>query len=190
MRADGNSDRAAQVPPMRRRLGSADWRVSLSAVVLLACCGVGVSQAAPAVSLVNKKAPEFVRRQLNGRKIDLATLRGKVVLLNFWATWCAPCQVEMPVFAGWQSRYGAQGFEAVGISMDDDSAPPRRLTAKLKLNYPVIMGDEKLGELYGGVLGLPVSYLVDRDGVVRAQFKGEADLNTIEAEVRKLLSQP
>jgi hypothetical protein len=60
----------------------------------------------------------------------------------------------------------------------------------LKLNYPVIMGDEKLGELYGGVLGLPVSYLVDRDGVVRAQFKGEADLNTIEAEVRKLLSQP
>jgi hypothetical protein len=96
----------------------------------------------------------------------------------------------MPVFAGWQSRYGAQGFEAVGISMDDDPASPRRLTAKLKLNYPVIMGDEKLGELYGGVLGLPVSYLVDRDGVVRAQFKGEADLNTIEAEVRKLLSQP
>ena len=74
--------------------------------------------------------------------------------------------------------------------MLDDPAPPRRLTAKLKLNYPVIMGDEKLGELYGGVLGLPVSYLVDRDGVVRAQFKGEADLNTIEAEVRKLLSQP
>jgi cytochrome c biogenesis protein CcmG/thiol:disulfide interchange protein DsbE len=143
-----------------------------------------------AESLVNRKAPVFARRDLNNRNLKLRSFRGKVVLLNFWATWCAPCQIEMPVFVAWQRKYGPQGFQVIGISMDDEAAPVRRLVRKLKLNYPVAMGDEKLGIRYGGVLGLPVTYLIDRDGKVRAQFQGETNLITIEEQLKPLLSHP
>ncbi len=141
-------------------------------------------------SLLHKKAPEFVRRDLSGATLDLAHYRGKVVLLNFWATWCAPCEVEMPVFAAWQRRYGPQGLQVIGISMNEDAAPVRRLVARLKLDYPVAMGSAKLGERYGGVLGLPLTYLIDKNGEVRARFQGEANLVTIEKQLRLLLSDP
>jgi len=140
--------------------------------------------------LLNKPAPEFTLRDLNGASLDLASFRGKVVLLNFWATWCGPCQVEMPVFAKWQQLYGPQGLQIVGISMDDEPALARKLSAKLKLNYPVAMGDEKLGQLYGGVMGLPLTYLIDRHGVIRAKYQGETDPKIIEAELKNLLTQP
>ena len=126
---------------------------------------------------------------MNGARIDLASLRGKVVLLDFWATWCASCQVEMPAFVQWQRNYGPQGLQVLGISMDDDPALARRMKAKLQLNYPVAMGDEKLGELYGGVLGLPLTYLIDRHGIVRARFQGETDLKTIEKQLKALLAE-
>jgi cytochrome c biogenesis protein CcmG/thiol:disulfide interchange protein DsbE len=129
----------------------------------------------------------FVRTDLQHRKLDLKAYRGKVVLLNFWATWCAPCQLEMPRFVSWQSKYGARGLRIIGISMDDDPALAREAYSKLKLNYPVVMGDAKLGERYGGVLGLPVTYLIDRRGRIRAEYQGETDLNAIETELRLLL---
>ena len=116
-------------------------------------------------------------------------MRGKVVLLNFWATWCAPCLIEMPVFGAWQQVYGPRGLQVIGISLDDDAAPVRKLLAKMKTNYPVAMGDAKVGEQYGGVLGLPLSFLIDRNGVVRARFQGETDLETIEKELRDMLDQ-
>lgn len=95
----------------------------------------------------------------------------------------------MPVFAAWQRQYGSDGFQTIGISMDDDAAPARELVSKLKLNYPVAMGDARLGERYGGVLGLPLTFLVDRNGMVRAKFQGETDLKTIEKQLRMLLVQ-
>ena len=146
--------------------------------------------APPAQNLLNKKAPGFAFTGLSGQSLALAHFRGKVVLLNFWATWCAPCQVEMPVFAAWQRKYGPQGLQVIGISMDDDAAPARRLVERLKLNYPVAMGDERLGARYGGVFGLPLTFLIDRNGVVHARFQGETDLNLIERQVAALLAQP
>lgn len=162
----------------------------MASLLLGAWFAAGSRTACAAESLLNKKAPEFTRRDLNGGNLDLATFRGKVVLLNFWATWCAPCQVEMPRFVQWQRQYGPQGFQVIGISMDDDPALARKLSVKLKLNYPVAMGDEKLGELYGGVLGLPLTYLIDRNGEIRAQFQGETGLKTIEKRLKALLSKP
>jgi cytochrome c biogenesis protein CcmG, thiol:disulfide interchange protein DsbE len=144
--------------------------------------------ALPAPSLLNKKAPEFARPGLSGGRVDVGSYRGKVVLLNFWATWCAPCRVEMPIFAAWQRRYGPRGFEVIGISMDDDAVPVRRLAARLKLDYPLAMGDASLGEQYGGVLGLPITYLIGRDGVVRAEFEGEANLKAMQAKLTALLT--
>jgi peroxiredoxin len=160
----------------------------LLAVLAFAWLG-GMRQARAAETLLNRKAPEFVRRDLNGGTVSLAHLRGKVVLVNFWAVWCAPCQAEMPVFASWQRKYGPQGLQVVGISMDDHEAPVRKVVARLKLDYPIAMGDVKLGELYGGVLGLPLTYLIDRNGVVRARFQGASDLNVMENQIRQLLDQ-
>lgn len=158
----------------------------LPAALLLFVC---LASSAQTASLLNKQAPEITRTDLNGARIDLASLRGKVVLLDFWATWCASCQVEMPAFVQWQRNYGPQGLQVLGISMDDDPALARRMKAKLQLNYPVAMGDEKLGELYGGVLGLPLTYLIDRHGIVRARFQGETDLKTIEKQLKALLAE-
>ena len=139
---------------------------------------------------MNRRAPEFARKDLAGKSVDLKNFRGKVVLLNFWATWCAPCQLEMPAFAAWQRQYGPDGLQVIGISMDDDATPVVGLVAKLKLNYPVLMGDANLGRQYGGVLGLPLTYLIDRDGLVRARFQGETDLKTMEKRLQTILAQP
>jgi thiol-disulfide isomerase/thioredoxin len=146
------------------------------------------SQTSGTQSLVGRRAPEFVRRDLTGHNLDLARLHGKVVLLNFWATWCAPCQVEMPMFARWQKQYGPQQLAVIGISMDDDSESARRTILAQRVDYPVAMGDATLGQRYGGVLGLPLTFLIDRNGIVRAKFQGETDLGKIEASLRSLLA--
>jgi thiol-disulfide isomerase/thioredoxin len=143
---------------------------------------------APLQSLVGKQAPRFVRTDLADRKIDLNSYRGKVVLLNFWATWCAPCQVELPHFAAWQKQYGPQGLEIIAVSMDDDVRPVQATVRKLELNFPALMGDEKIGSQYGGILGLPVTYLIGRDGIIRQRFEGETDLSELESTVMKLLA--
>ncbi len=139
-------------------------------------------------SLINKPAPDFTLSSFNGQPLTLAQFRGKVVLLNFWATWCAPCQVEMPVFANWQSQYGAEGLQVIGISMDDDPTVARRAVARLKLDYPSAMGNARLAMRYGGVLGLPLTFLIDRNGIVRARFQGETDQKLIEQEIKLLLT--
>ncbi len=159
---------------------------AILAGLLLAVCVAAVAQT---VSLIGNKAPEFTHEDFSGARIDLAGFRSKVVLLNFWATWCASCQVEMPTFVLWQRQYGPRGLQVIGISMDDDPALARRLSAKLQLDYPAAMGDEKLGQLYGGVLGLPLTYLIDRKGIVRAKFQGETDLKTIETQLKALLAE-
>jgi peroxiredoxin len=161
----------------------------VAALLLAACLVFGVHAAFAAESLLNKKAPQITRTDLNGGNIALTSFRGKVILLDFWATWCAPCQVEMPTFVQWQREYGPQGLQVIGISMDDDPALARRFSARLQLNYPVAMGDEKLGELYGGVLGLPLTWLIDRKGIVRARFQGETDLKIIEKQLKALLAE-
>jgi cytochrome c biogenesis protein CcmG, thiol:disulfide interchange protein DsbE len=163
--------------------------------VFLAACfaasiAVATAQSAPpAQNLLNKQAPDFTRQDLHGRAVHLAGFHGKVVLLNFWATWCAPCEVEMPVFAAWQRQYGPQGLQIIGVSMDDDAAAARRLARRLKLDYPIAMGDARLGLRYGGVLGLPLSFLIDRNGVVRARFEGETDVKVMENRVREQLAE-
>jgi len=172
------------------KISTAIYRFFLACLLLTSCLAAASAQfPISRESLLNKPAPGFTHGDLNGATVDLASFRGKVVLLNFWATWCGPCEVEMPIFAGWQSQYGPQGLQVIGISMDDDPALARKLYAKLKLNYPSAMGDEKLGQLYGGILGLPLTYLIDRNGIVRAKLQGETDPKTIEAQLNALLNQ-
>lgn len=146
--------------------------------------------AAPAPdALLHKPAPAFVRQDLAGKPVDLKAYRGKVVLLNFWATWCGPCQLEMPRFTSWQKQYGSRGLQILGVSMDDEPGVVRKNVSKLQVNYPVVMGDERLGNQYGGILGLPVTFLIDRNGQVIARFAGEADLNAMEDQIKRLLDR-
>ncbi len=149
---------------------------------------LGTLRAQDERSLLNHPAPGFSLVDLHGARIDLAKDRGKVVLLNFWATWCAPCRVEMPQFVQWQQHYAAQGFQIIGVSIDDSSAPVGPFVQKMRLNYPVLMGTENLSGLYGGVYGVPVTFLIDRRGILRARFDGGSDTAQIHAELLRLLA--
>lgn len=136
---------------------------------------------------IHHTAANFSRMDLSHRKVELIAYRGKVILLNFWATWCGPCLIEMPTFVEWQKQYGPERFQVLGVSMDDAIPAVRTTTARLKLNYPVVMGDEKLGAAYGGILGLPVTFLIDRDGKIRARYQGATDLKSIDRDIQSLL---
>src|SRR6266702_157927 len=146
-------------------------------VLLLGVSSLAATTARPTAARSGpKSAPLFVKNDLRGKKVDLASYRGHVILLNFWATWCAPCLTEMPRFVEWQKVYSGKGLQVLGVSMDDEVEPVRKMEQKLQLNYPVVMGDEKLGDSYGGVMGLPITFVIDREGKIRFQHKGLTDL--------------
>jgi cytochrome c biogenesis protein CcmG/thiol:disulfide interchange protein DsbE len=155
--------------------------------VLLACtllAGAGI--ASPGIT---GPAPDFTRETQSGKAVHLADYRGRVVLLNFWATWCEPCLAEIPTFARWQQQYGPAGLQILGVSMDDDAQPVQRFLKKNPLGYPVMIGDTTLAKLYGGVLGLPLTYLIDAHGNIAGRYLGETDLQAMEAQIRALLTQ-
>jgi cytochrome c biogenesis protein CcmG/thiol:disulfide interchange protein DsbE len=161
---------------------------SLAAFCCLALALCVSAGAASENSLLHKSAPAIVGRDLAGRTVSLRAYRGKVVLLNFWATWCAPCQVELPRFAAWQRKYGPEGLQVIGIAMDDAPGPVRARVRRLGLGFPVMMGDAAIGTRYGGVLGLPVTFLIARDGTAAARFAGETSLEEMEKEIQGLLA--
>jgi peroxiredoxin len=140
---------------------------------------------------VGEVAPDFTRADFANKQLKLSDYRGKLVLLNFWATWCPPCREEMPLFSKWQREHKAKGLQVIGVSMDDDAASVKEFLAEYPVTYPVVMGDVKLAEVYGGVLGLPLSYLIDTQGRIVARYQGEADLAKMEAKIKDLLgAQP
>jgi thiol-disulfide isomerase/thioredoxin len=132
-------------------------------------------------------APDFSVPDLSGQMLQLSGYRGKVVLLNFWATWCAPCRSEIPRLVDLQNEYDREGFEIVGISLDSDPTLVHEFYQQLRMNYRVAIGDAKLAEEYGGVLGLPVSFLIGRDGRIYVKHLGETDISLIEREIKSLL---
>ena len=138
-------------------------------------------------------APEFSLKDLSGNRINLADLRGKVVLLDFWATWCGPCRIEIPGFVALQRRYGDQGLTVVGVLTEDDPANVPEFAAEMSkdgvtMNYPVVVGDDRLGELYGGFVGLPTTFLIGRDGRIYAKHEGAAPVSVFESEIKELLA--
>jgi thiol-disulfide isomerase/thioredoxin len=133
----------------------------------------GAPAKAPVKLKVGDLAPQFVRSDLQGHPFDLKAQRGKIVLIDFWASWCPPCIVEIPHLNQLQKQYGPRGFQVVGIAMDDTAATTRKTMKKIPFNYPVVSGDAKFGNLYGGVLGLPLQYLAGADGKILAIWSGE-----------------
>jgi cytochrome c biogenesis protein CcmG, thiol:disulfide interchange protein DsbE len=135
-------------------------------------------------------APDFSLPNLAGGQLTLSTYRGKVVLLDFWATWCDPCREEIPRFVDMQNKYGNRGLQIIGVSMDDGPEPVREFYQRFKMNYPVAMGNATIGQAYGGVLGLPIAFLIGRDGSIQAKHIGATDISVFEKEIVSLLQSP
>lgn len=155
-------------------------------VVLLALLMV-LMLAGPAAAA--KKMPAFSGKTVNDQgKFESSSLAGKVVLVNFWATWCPPCRKEIPSLAKLQEKYGDQGFAVVGVSMDEGGAKlVGKFLDKQKVNYPVIIGDTDLARGFGGVIGVPATFLVDRKGELVRRYDGFATEDELRVEIEKLL---
>lgn len=163
---------------------------SVAMAILIATVGRPVAGQSEASLLFHRRAPNFSRLDIiSHRTTRLSDSRGKVVLLDFWATWCAPCLTEMPVFNGWQQQFGTRNFQVIAISMDDDAADVVPTVSRLRLTFPVLLGDEHIAAAYGGILGLPVCFLIDRQGRVSARYDGVA-ASVIERDLQRLLRSP
>jgi peroxiredoxin len=142
-------------------------------------------------NLRGKKAPNFTLRGADGKKISLSDYKGKAVLINFWATWCAPCKVEMPWFVSLHKQYAGEGFEILGVSEDDANVTRAQILKfgrQEGIDYPLLMGDDAVSHKYGGVEFLPTSYFVGRDGKVVAETAGLASKDQVEANIKKALA--
>jgi thiol-disulfide isomerase/thioredoxin len=149
----------------------------------------GADNAAPPILGKSTPAPNFTLDKLDGGNLKLSDLRGKAVLLNFWATWCGPCKIETPWLVELQNQYGSQGLQVIGVAMDDSGKDEIAKFAKdMGVNYPVLLGKEAVGDAYGGVPALPESFFIGRDGKIVDRIiglKGRAD---IEDSVKKALN--
>jgi thiol-disulfide isomerase/thioredoxin len=143
---------------------------------------------APAVLSKTTPAPDFTLESLEGKNMRLSDFHGKAVLLNFWATWCGPCKIEMPWFVDFQKEYGPQGLQIVGVAMDDSSKEDIAKFAKdMGVNYPVLLGKEAVGDEYGGVPALPESFFIGRNGKIVDKIIGLKGKAEIEDSIKKAL---
>lgn len=131
-------------------------------------------------------APGFTLTDVNGHPVSLADFRGKVVVLDFWATWCPPCKREIPDFIELQSHYGSKGVQIIGIGMDE----PEKLKAfaiSTGMNYSVLLGTDDIAMKYGGISGIPTTFIIDRSGKIVNRFEGFRSKEVFESEIKRLL---
>jgi thiol-disulfide isomerase/thioredoxin len=146
-------------------------------------------RSAPPAITKSGPAPDFTLQSLDGKSMRLSDFRGKAVLLNFWATWCGPCKIEMPWFIELQKQYQAQGLQIVGVAMDDSSKEDiARFAQEMGVNYPVLIGKEAVGDAYGGVPALPESFFIGRDGKIVDKIIGLKGKSEIEDSIKKALN--
>lgn len=135
---------------------------------------------------IGKPAPDFELETLDGKKVKLSDFRGKAVVLNFWATWCQPCKIEMPWFIEFQNKYRGEGVEIVGVAMEDtDRKDIEKFLKEMGVNYLILLGKESVGEQYGGILGLPTTFYIGRDGTIVEQHAGLISKSEIEEHIKK-----
>ena len=144
-----------------------------------------------------KPAPEVTLKDLDGKDLSLAQYKGKVVLVNFWATWCEPCQVEIPWLIEMQQKYAAKGFTVLGIAMDEEGASvvtpwvqKERFDVngtKSQMNYPIVIGNDAAADKFGGLLGYPTSVLITRDGKIVKRITGLISYEEISKSIESQL---
>lgn len=148
--------------------------------------------------LNGKIAPGFTLSDLNGNKVSLSSYKGRPLVVDFWATWCGPCKVEIPWFEKLHDQYAGQGLEIIGVSADDlDKDDPAKLftekrdiadfVAKMHMNYPILIDAESIENSYGGLDALPTTFFIDRNGKIVASTVGLAPRDEIEADIKKAI---
>jgi len=170
-------------------------RVFLAAAIAIVLAGCSattnedvVSAAEQKSAAVQKNAPNFTLKDSDGKTVSLSDYKGKVVLLNFWATWCGPCKVEIPWFVEFEQKYKDRGFAVLGVSMDEEGWDVvKPYLQKNRMNYRIMVGDDKIAEAYGGVESLPTTFVVDKDGRIVKQHVGLVSKSDYENEIRQLL---
>src|ERR1035437_1231416 len=168
---------------------------ALAATLLAGClmqgCSSGPRSAKSAAVKPDKdrhQAPDFALKDVNGKTVHLSDYRGKVVILDFWATWCGPCKIEIPWFMDLERRNKDKGFAVLGVSMDDEGwEVVKPFLSHLGVNYRVVIGNDETSQLYGGVDALPTTFLIDRGGKIAAVHVGLADRRDFEDGIEQLL---
>ena len=171
---------------------------ALATALLVGCFLEGCSKPQLSVSAASVKAekerraaPDFALKDAEGKLVHLSDYRGKVVLLDFWATWCGPCKIEIPWFMDFQRQNQEKGLVVLGVSMDDEGWDiVKPYLASMKVNYRVVIGNDHTAQLYGGVDALPTTFLIDRDGKIAAVHVGLVDRKDFENGIDELLHTP
>ena len=174
------------LPPVRSLNVGAPAEAPAGAVA----AGEAVAAAAAECDDDARPAPlDYTLADMDGGRLDLASLKGKVILLNFWATWCGPCKIEIPAFIELQDEYGDQGFQALGLSVDDTPEQMRPFAAEMGVNYPFLvgLGEDDFQEAYGPIWGLPVTFWIDREGTLCKTHMGIASKDELELALKSLL---
>ncbi|GAB4247598.1 MAG: TlpA disulfide reductase family protein [Deferrisoma sp.] len=163
------------------------WGMVFAFVLAVAACSGGNKEAEEP-----KPAPDFDLVSVDGNHVRLSDLRGKVVLLDFWATWCPPCRVAIPHLVELQQKYRAEGLVVVGMNMDQNPDDLTEFMTRTSFNYPVVKVDEATRMAYGGVASIPQAFLIDRQGRIRYTFMGYSQdiARDMEEKIRKLLEEP
>jgi len=150
-------------------------------------CDKGSTGSTPAAEL--KNAPDFKLEKVGGGTAKLSQYRGKIIILDFWATWCPPCLKEIPDFVELQKEYGDKGLVILGISLDQNPKkvlPP--FIKKYKVNYPILLTDGKVDKTYGGVSGIPTTFVIDQKGAIYKQYVGFRPKQVFESDIKALLN--
>ena len=150
------------------------------------------STALTAADPAGKLAPDFELKSIDGKSYKLADLRGKAVLLNFWATWCPPCKIEIPWFIELQKQYADKGLVVVGVAMDDDTNKQKVVSEfanEMKIDYPILLGTDQVADQYGGVDALPTTFFIGRDGKIVRRVMGLAGHSEFEDAIHAALKE-
>lgn len=137
---------------------------------------------------VFKPAPDFTLLDINGNKKSLSDFKGKVIILNFWATWCPSCRKGALNFVELYDDYKERGLEIIGVALDENGEEKvRSFSDENSINYTVLLGDREVSELYGGIFSIPTTFIIDREGRIRNRYIGYRDKEVLEKDIEKLL---
>jgi len=162
----------------------------ISLLALLASCSLGCMRSQQVVLPAGARgeAPDFTLNDMTGKPITLSQYKGKVILLDFWATWCGPCAQEIPHFVELSKKYQDKGLAIIGVSIDEGGAAAvKPFIEEHKVDYPIVLGNADLEKSYGGIQGIPTTFIINKSGKVVDSFVGYRDIDVFEKKIQSLL---